>query len=127
KKQLGEKGRLPNFPTGLTLRSDVLTTYVGVLIRSFERNHELNEFVDNLSGGNIRRAMGFLETFVGSGHVDTQKILNVEATGGAYIIPLHEFMRAVIYGDYEYYDPSASPIANLLDISSVDSREHFLL
>jgi hypothetical protein len=127
KKQLEEKGRLPNFPAGLTLRSEVLTSYINVLIRSFERNFELNEFVDNLSGGNIRRAMGFLETFVGSGHVDTQKILNVQASGGYYMIPLHEFMRAVIYGDYEYYDPGASPIANLLDISSVDPREHFLM
>ncbi len=36
-------------------------------------------------------------------------------------------MRAVIYGDHEYYDPAASPIANLFDISMPDGREHFLL
>jgi hypothetical protein len=36
-------------------------------------------------------------------------------------------MRAVIYGDFEHYDPSASPIANIFDISSPDGREHFLL
>jgi hypothetical protein len=36
-------------------------------------------------------------------------------------------MRAVIFGDHEYYDPGASPIANLFDISTPDGREHFLL
>src|SRR5258708_31500071 len=36
-------------------------------------------------------------------------------------------MRAVIYGDHEHYDPSASPIPNVFDISSPDPREHFLL
>jgi len=64
--------------------------------------------------------------FVGSGHVNTQKILEVKAKTGGYTIPLHEFMRAVIYGDYEYYEPTASPIANLFDISTPDGREHFL-
>jgi hypothetical protein len=36
-------------------------------------------------------------------------------------------MRAVIYGDFEHYDPAGSPIANVFDISSPDGREHFLL
>jgi hypothetical protein len=40
---------------------------------------------------------------------------------------LHEFLRAIIYGDTEHYDPDASPIANLFDISQPDGREHFLL
>jgi hypothetical protein len=46
---------------------------------------------------------------------------------GAYYIPLHEFQRAVIYGDARYYDPDRSPIANLFDVTSVDPKEHFLL
>jgi hypothetical protein len=36
-------------------------------------------------------------------------------------------MRAIIYGDFEHYEPSASPITNIFDISSPDGREHFLL
>lgn len=46
---------------------------------------------------------------------------------GDYSIALHEFLRAIIYGDTEYYDPTASPIANLFDVSQPDGREHFLL
>ena len=41
-------------------------------------------------------------------------------------MPLHEFLRAVTFGDTEYYDLERSPIANLFDISQVDPKEHFL-
>ena len=44
-----------------------------------------------------------------------------------YTLPLHEFLRAVAYGDGEYYDPSRSPLINAYDISSRDGREHFLI
>jgi hypothetical protein len=40
---------------------------------------------------------------------------------------LHEFLRAVVFGDNAYYDSNRSPIANLFDISSNDPKEHFLL
>jgi hypothetical protein len=59
--------------------------------------------------------------------VDTRKILGIYERQGDYTIALHEFLRAIIYGDTEYYDPDASPIANLFDISQPDGREHFLL
>ena len=58
-------------------------------------------------------------------NVDTQKIITKAGMGG-YFIPLHEFHRAIIYGDNVYYDPSRSPIANILDITTVDPKEHFL-
>jgi hypothetical protein len=88
---------------------------------------EVVEFVDNLSAGNVRVALGFLESFVGSGHVDTSKILEIYDQTGHYYVPLHEFMRAVIYQDNEYFNPSASPVVNLFDITTSDPREHFLL
>lgn len=125
--QLTHTGRLASFPAGLSLNSRTLSRYIRVLLYSFENNRHLMEFVDNLSGGNIRRALEFLTAFVGSGHVHTQEILDaVEQTGG-YLIPLHQFMRAVIFVDHEHYDPTASPIVNLFEISSPDGREHFLL
>jgi hypothetical protein len=127
KKQLSETGRLSSFPKDLTISSPTLSTYLDVVAWSVRKNDELGEFVDNLSGGNIRTALGFLGSFIGSGHVDTRKILNVAERGERYVIPLHEFMRAVIYGDHEYFDPASSPAPNLLDISSPDGREHFLL
>jgi hypothetical protein len=114
-------------PTALDQQAETLGTYLDIVARSFHQRPELVEFVDNLAGGNVREALGFLNTFVGSGHVNTRKILDIESADGNYVIPLHEFVRAIIFGDHEYFDPTASPVANLLEISTKDGREHFLL
>jgi hypothetical protein len=113
-------------PEALDEQVKVLADYLRFVEGSFRRP-ELVEFVENLGGGNVRAALGFLNTFVGSGHVDTHKIRRIAEESGSYTVPFHEFVRAIIYGDYEHYEPRASPIANLFEISSPDPREHFLL
>ncbi|HEY4281382.1 MAG TPA: hypothetical protein VGM91_24430 [Conexibacter sp.] len=127
RKQLVETGRLDSFPQGLSINSSNLTAYVDVLIQAFERNEALKEMLDNLSGGNLRMALDFLNTFVGSGYVRTRRILDIASTGGTYTVPLHEFFRAITFGDAELYDPTRSPIANIFDLSRDDPREHFLM
>jgi hypothetical protein len=127
RKQLVEFGRLPGFPEGLTLDSTSLLVYIDVLIKAFETNEELIRLIDNLSSGNTRRALDFISTFVGSGYVQTARILQAHDRGDQYIIPLHEFVRAILYGDNQYYDPNTSPVPNLFDLSRVDGKEHFLL
>jgi hypothetical protein len=114
-------------PEALDSQAELLARYLRIVRESFTDNAELVEFVENLGGGNVRAVLGFLETFVGSGHVDTRKILDIKQETGSYTIPLHEFVRAVIYGDYRYFDPAASPIANVFEVSTADVREHFLL
>lgn len=79
-----------------------------------------------MCGGNIRLALEFVRDFIGSGHVNTEKILTIYHDTGRYDVPLHEFLRAVIYGDHEYYCPDTSRVINVFDISSNDGREHFL-
>ena len=110
----------------LSVNLDDLSDFLSVTKMSFEQNLELVEFVDNVCGGNIRLALDFIRVFVGSGHVDTGKILEIYRDSGKYTVPLHEFLRAVIYGDQRDYDPRASEITNLFDIRSPDGREHFL-
>ena len=125
--QLEETGRLESFPAGLSLDSANLLAYVDVLIKAFESDDALKEMLENLSGGNLRVALDFVNAFVGSGYVSTQRILDVADQGDVYNIPLHEFFRAIAYGDTEYFDPTGSPISNVLDITQNDGREHFLL
>ncbi len=108
RKQLEETGRLQSFPKGLTLDSRALLIYLDVLIDAYTNNEQLIQMVDNLGGGNVRLALDFLSTFVGSGYG-------------------HEFIRAILFGENDYYDPQASAIGNLFDISTNDGREHFLL
>lgn len=109
-----------------SVRSDSLSDYLQVLVYSFTASKWLIEFLDNMCGGNIRLALEFIMAFVGSGHLDTQKILNIYRESGSYLIPLHEFLRSIIYVDHEFYDPSESEILNLFDICTPDGREHFL-
>jgi hypothetical protein len=85
------------------------------------------EFIDNLSGGNTRQALEFMSDFVGSGHVDAQQIIDAYKEEGSYIIPVHQFLRAITYRDHKHYDPTVSLIANLFDVSTPDGREHFLV
>jgi len=114
------------FTKNVTIKSQNLSDYLGALIFSFEHMRELNQFLDNMCGGNIRLALDFVRAFIGSGHVDTEKILNIYREQGRYNVPLHEFLRAVIYGDHEYYSPNTSEILNVFDITTSDGKEHFL-
>jgi hypothetical protein len=121
---LEQTGRLSILPGGVTFHSEKLASYIRMLIRAFTDNTAIIEFVENMSGGNVRTALDFLVSFIGSGHVDSQKILDI---GSGYVLPIHEFVRAVIYGDNEHFNPEISRIPNLFDIASDDGREHFLL
>jgi hypothetical protein len=113
---------------GLTLESENLELFLRVLEGNFKRNRPLLALIDNLAGGNMRRALSFVTQFVGSGHVDTAKIVSVEERDpGEYFIPIHEFLRSLMYGDNEFYDPQTSPIANLFAIDRPEPRNHFLL
>jgi hypothetical protein len=113
---------------GLTLESENLELFLRVLEANFKRNRPLLALIDSLAGGNMRRALSFVTQFVGSGHVDTAKIVGVEKRDpGEYLIPVHEFLRSLMYGDNEFYDPLTSPIANLFALDRPEIRNHFLL
>jgi hypothetical protein len=127
KKQLESTGRLESFPRDLTINSESLLVYLDVLIEAFRSNEPLKELVDNLSSGNVRQALDFISTFVGSGYVSTARILEAHKTGAPFILPIHEFMRAILCGEYSHYDPRSSAVPNILGITSSDGREHFAL
>jgi NACHT domain. len=122
--QLKESG---GFPANLSLTADDLIAYIDVLVKAFASNVELKSILDNMSGGNLRLALTFLSSFVGSGYVSTRRILDAAAVGDIYMLPVHEFLRSMIYGDNDYYDPGTSEVCNLFDVTTNDGREHFLL
>lgn len=104
-----------------------LDKMIRLFLDSLKKNDDLLEFIDNVSAGNVRLALDFVNNFFSSGHIDTRKMLEIFEKRRKYIVPLHEFMRAVIYGDAKYYSPRQSPIANLFDVLEPDKKEHFLL
>jgi hypothetical protein len=122
--------QLSNLNSGIFLKLEKLKIFLKVLINSLYQNQELLEFIDNICTGNIRKALQLIIIFIGSGHINTKKILDiVETEKKDYIVPLHEFFRAIVYENNEYYSPEArvTPIVNILNIINPDPKEHFIL
>jgi hypothetical protein len=109
------------------VRFSNLEEVITSLLATLTSRREIAELMDNIAGGNVRLALDLVQSFFGSGHVDTFRIVQIQKESPPYWIPLHEFLRAVIYGDTVHYDPTRSYFANLFDISTNDPREHFLL
>lgn len=103
-----------------------LAQFLKALISSLSENSELYEFLSNITGGNIRAAVEFVTGFIGSPNVDSEKIIRIMNQKGRYRIPLHEFTKSALLGDYSHYNPDTSIAMNIYDISSTDSKEHFL-
>ncbi len=117
---------LAQFPKGIKIDLKQVASFFIIAQKSLRERKEIVECVDNLSWGNVRIALDYIKTFIGSGHIDTRKILDIYEGSGFYLIRLHEFLRSIIYGDNIYYDPESSPLVNLYDISTNDFKEHFL-
>lgn len=111
---------------GCSLRLNKLSDFLSVFQKSFTNSRELKDFIVNISDGNIRWALDYVRNFFGSGHVDTKKILNIYEESGSYYIPLHEFLKTVMYKNNEFYNSEEFPITNLFEVTSEDPREHFL-
>ncbi|MBS3667658.1 hypothetical protein [Vreelandella boliviensis] len=103
-----------------------LAQFLKALISSLSKNPELYEFLSNITGGNIRAAIELVTGFIGSPNVDTEKIIRIMNEEGRYRIPLHEFTKSALLGDYSHYNPDTSIAMNIFDISSPDYKEHFL-
>jgi hypothetical protein len=108
-----------------------LTTMLEVMLRTLmsprREQKRLMAMIDNIASGNVRSAVEMVKNFLSSAHTNTKKILDIEEeTPGEYFIPVHEFMRSLIYGDKRYFDPSTSLISNIFAITTQDPKEYFL-
>jgi hypothetical protein len=114
-------------PFGTDVSSSSLLDYMTMLRDALEHSGPIIEMIDNMCAGNVRAALDFLMSFVGSGHVDAKRILDSLQEKGRYVLQFHDFLRAVLLGDGEYYDPASSPFVDIFDISSFRADEHFLV
>jgi hypothetical protein len=104
-----------------------LDTLIQCLKDSLEHNADLYTFFENVSNGNIRKAIELIKKFFGSGHVDTEKIIKIIEDHDFYMVPVHEVLRGVIFGDNVHYSPYNSEIINLLDVRTNDAKDHFTI
>ena len=103
-----------------------LSLFLKALLVSMEQNPEIRGILANITGGNIRAVIEFVVKFIGSPNVDVDKIIRIMREDGRYLIPIHEFSKAAILGDFSNYNPDSSMAMNLFDLQYPDEREHFL-
>ena len=122
------KIQISSLSSGISVDFKKVEQFLSSVQYSLQVSSELVECVDNIAGGNVRLALDFIKKLIGSGHIDTKKILSIidRSHSNNYQIRLHEFLRTIIYGDNIYYDPSSSVIYNLFDLNTPDTKEHFL-
>lgn len=113
--------------SGIRMHIESVVLLLRTTLRSIKSNSEIRQFLANITGGNTRSVVELITTFFGSPNVDSRKIVRIEEETGDYKVPLHEFTKHALLGDYSYYHPQSSPYAfNIFDVSTPDPKEHFL-
>lgn len=121
------EGKLPiESLQSVSINLSDIALYIKSLLHSIKNNPQLTEFLSNITGGNVRSMLDFVTKFIGSPNVDSDKIISIMATTGEYFIPIHEFTKAALLGDYSRYEPKSSIAFNLFDVRYPDKKEHFL-
>jgi hypothetical protein len=101
--------------------------FLNSTLRSIKANQSIRQFLSNITGGNTRLVIELITAFCGSPNVDSEKIVSIEEKYGNYVVPLHEFTKHALLGEYAYYNSLSSLVAcNIFDISAPEPREHFL-
>jgi GTPase SAR1 family protein len=104
-----------------------IAIFIEALLYSLKQNEELLEFLSNITGGNIRSLIEFVTRFIGSANVDAKKIIEIMVEQHYYLVPVHEFWKAALLGEFSYYDPISSLALNVFDLVNANPTEHFLL
>lgn len=89
------------------------------------KHKKLLSLFESISNGNARNLLLYTKQIITSSHLDTKKIMiKIEEEGG-YVIADHEAERAILFGDYQHYDPRGAVFINIFDIRHSDPIEHF--
>lgn len=121
------EGRIPiESLDGISVHLDSIALFLKALLYSLKRNKDITELLSNITGGNLREVLELVKGFIGSANVDSDKIIEIMRSNGEYMIPLHEFSKQALLGEYAHYDEKSSIAYNLFDVRYPDPKEHFL-
>lgn len=114
-----------------------LKVFIRCLNYSLRKNRkvgeEILEFINDISGGNMRQALRYFTTYMISGNTDVDEMYNIEGRIDEkappwehYQIPLHHLIKSIIIGDNRYYGSERSFIMNLFQINPLYTNSHFI-
>lgn len=112
---------------GIRLKLGSVVSFLNATARSIKSNDSIRQFLSNITGGNTRSVVELITGFFGSPNVNSEKIVELEERTHNYKIPLHEFTKHALLGEYAYFNAQSSQVAcNVFDVTTADPREHFL-
>ncbi len=112
---------------GVSLNLSNVELFLKAMLRSIHSNTEIRTFLGNITGGNTRLVLELITSFCGSPNVESERIVRIQSETGFYHVPLHEFTKHALLGEYAYYNATSSLVAcNVFDVTMADKREHFL-
>ncbi|MEQ9073674.1 MAG: hypothetical protein RLP09_07420 [Sandaracinaceae bacterium] len=104
-------GSLTSFDT------HALSTIFRLVRSSVTDNPAIVNFIDAMGGGDTRAALDMFNTFMVSGATHFTRMLEQTRIGRGWTIAEHEFVKAVMLGDYQFYRGDRSEVLNLFEIS----------
>ena len=116
---------------------DILKQFFNIINNSIRRNRrvgkEILQFINDISGGNMRQSLRFFNTFMTSANTDVNEMFYIESRVPKespqnlhYQIPLHHIIKSIILGDYKYYSGSRSFVMNLFQLNPAVTHSHFI-
>ncbi len=104
---------------------EILRQSIFMPSKSIPGSRSVAELFDHMAANNFRFAMEMLETFLTSGHTNTEEYIKMYLTNGQYIIPYHAFVRSISLGDFKYYHSDKSLFINIMEIDNDGFYSHF--
>jgi hypothetical protein len=91
----------------------------------FEKNKNIQRFIEAICFGNMRMALQMFTTFLTSGATDVDKMLYIFHRDGSYFVAFHEFVKSIMLGERRYYKEAHSPVLNVFDCGTQKNSSHF--
>jgi GTPase SAR1 family protein len=112
---------------GVSLNLSNVVLFLTAMLASIRKNPDIRTFLGNITGGNTRLILELITSFCGSPNVESERIVRIQEEANYYQVPLHEFTKHALLGEYAYYNSTSSLVAcNVFDVAMADKREHFL-
>jgi len=94
---------------------------------------DILEFINDISGGDMRQALRLFNDFMTSANTDIEEMLSIEANIPEnapaykhYQIPLHHILKSMILSDNKYYGSNRSYFMNIFQLNPEYTNSHFL-
>jgi hypothetical protein len=122
-------------PISLESKRDTLLIFFEIIKNSLRRSRvvgkDILEFLDEISGGDMRVALHFFRTFLTSGNTDLNEMLEIELRerrdgGIGYQLPFHHVIRSIILENSRLYSSGRSRIMNLFSVNPQYTNSHFI-